>query len=479
MSFREFAASVGRRVPDSDRPLVCVQGLGFVGAAMAAAVASARNQAGKPWYDVIGVDLPTGPGLRRVEAVNAGRFPMSTSDPKLEDAMAFAHRAGNLIATTDPDAYRLASVAVVDVHLDIPFLDERPRLEMNGFAAAVRTLGERLPAGALVLIETTVPPGTCEKVVVPTLAEAAAGRGLAPDAFLVAHSYERVMPGSDYFDSIVNYWRVYAGHTHEAADACEIFLRRVINVQDYPLTRLSRTVASETAKVLENTYRAVNIAFIDEWRRYSEAVGIDLFEVVAAIAQRPTHANIRWPGFGVGGYCLTKDPTFAPAAVSQLFGLDPIDFPFSSLAVRINHDMPLGAVARLERMLGGRLDGRRLLLMGVSYRQDVDDTRYTPAETFVRAVEARGGTVLCHDPYVRFWEEMSRDVSDALPPAAEVDAVVLAVSHRQYRELDIGNWAGDARPAVFDANNVLSGDRRRALRQLGFLVESLGRADGL
>jgi nucleotide sugar dehydrogenase len=350
---------------------------------------------------------------------------------------------------------------------------------MDGFAAAIRTLGERLPPGALVLVETTVPPGTCEKVVVPTLAETAVRRGLPADALLVAHSYERVMPGRDYLDSIVNYWRVYAGHTPEAAEACEAFLRRVINVRDYPLTRLSRTVASETAKVMENTYRAVNIAFIDEWRRYAEAVGIDLFEVVGAIAKRPTHANIRWPGFGVGGYCLTKDPTFAPAAVPQLFGLAPIAFPFSALAVKVNHDMPLGAVDRLEAMLGGTLAGRRILLMGISYRQDVDDTRYSPAETFVRAVEARGGCVVCHDPYVRFWEELSREVSAALPPPGDVDALVLAVPHRQFRDLDIGAWAGEARPFVLDANNVLSADRRRALREAGLRVESLGRADGL
>lgn len=446
---------------------------------MAAAVASASDANGERCFNVIGVDLPTEDGRRRVEAINRGRFPMATSDPKLEAAIEAAFRAGNLIATTDPDAYSLASVAVVDVHLDIPFLEDSPRLEMDGFAAAIRTLGERLPAGSLVLVETTVPPGTCEKVVAPTLAAALDRRGLPSDALLIAHSYERVMPGADYFDSIVNYWRVYSGHTDEAAAACEDFLKRVINVEDYPLTRLTRTTASETAKVMENTYRAVNIAFIDEWRRYAEAVGIDLFEVVEAIGKRPTHANIRWPGFGVGGYCLTKDPTFAPAAVDQIFGLEPVSFPFSSMAVRVNHDMPIAAVDRLEKLFQGALSGRRVLLVGVSYRQDVDDTRYSPSETFLLAVEARGGVVECYDPYVGLWEELGREVTNTLPPAGEFDAIVLAVAHRQVLELDFAQWLGDARPVILDANGILATATREHLRERGYTVESLGRGDGL
>ena len=116
------------------------------------------------------------------------------------------------------------------------------------------------------------------------------------------------MPGKNYFDSIVNYWRVYAGIDDESAKKCEKFLKKIINTKDYPLTRLSDTTSSETAKVLENSYRAANIAFIEEWGRFAEDIGIDIFEIIESIRMRPTHSNIRQPGFGVGGYCLTKDP---------------------------------------------------------------------------------------------------------------------------------------------------------------------------
>lgn len=128
------------------------------------------------------------------------------------------------------------------------------------------------------------------------------------------------MPGSHYLDSIVNYWRVYSGVTKESADRCMHFLQSVINTEEYPLTQLSSTTASETAKVLENSYRALNIAFMEEWGRFAEEIGINMFEIVEAIRKRPTHANIMKPGFGVGGYCLTKDPLFVKIGAEKFFG---------------------------------------------------------------------------------------------------------------------------------------------------------------
>ena len=114
------------------------------------------------------------------------------------------------------------------------------------------------------------------------------------------------MPGKNYFDSIINYWRVYAGIDKKSADRCERFLSKIINIKDYPLSRLKNTISSECGKVLENSYRAVNIAFMEEWGRFAEDANIDIYEIVKSIRLRPTHQNIRQPGFGVGGYCLTK-----------------------------------------------------------------------------------------------------------------------------------------------------------------------------
>jgi nucleotide sugar dehydrogenase len=306
---------------------VCVQGLGFVGSAMATAIAIASDRSGKKIYDVVGIDLPNKTGDYRVSAINNGKFPFPISDESLLLAVSIAHKNGNLRASTNQNEYSQAEVIIVDVHLDIPYLDYEPQLKFTGFIEAIRTIGQRVSPETLIVIETTVPPGTCEKIVIPTLRAELEKRQLDPDSVYVAHSYERVMPGDNYLESIVNYWRVFAGYTEKAGDLCEEFLKNVVNVDKFPLTRLSSTVASETAKVMENTYRATNIAFIDEWTKYAETIGIDMFEVIDAIKVRPTHSNIRYPGLGVGGYCLTKDPTFTPAASKQIFNKN-LYFPF-------------------------------------------------------------------------------------------------------------------------------------------------------
>lgn len=461
------------------RPLICVQGLGFVGAAMAATVAAARDARGKPRFTVVGVELDTAAGRTRAEALRSGQFPFACADPKLETAVAVAHAAGNLAATTDSRVYSLASVAVVDVSLDVGETETGVESDLAPFRAAIETLGAIMPPSSLVLVETTVPPGTCEHVAAPALAAAAEKRGLAPDAIRLAHSYERVMPGPDYYDSIVNFWRVYAGHSEAAADQCEEFLRAVINTDEYPLTRLESTTASETAKVLENSYRAVNIAFIEEWSRFAEAVGIDLFQVIDAIRMRPTHNNMRQPGFGVGGYCLTKDPLFPSVTAKEFLGRSDLAFPFGEASVRVNNNMPLANLCRLTELLGGSLAERRLLVLGAAYRSEVDDTRSSPSETFIRAAQDGGATVVCHDAHVRDWPEMGITIEPDLPSPQGFDAVVLAVDHRAYREMEMFDWIGEARPLVYDANNVLDDNTRRRLRESGVTVESTGRGAGL
>lgn len=461
---------------DERRQTVCIQGLGFVGAAMAAAVAMARDAQGQPRFEVVGLDLPNPQGRERIDAINAGRFPFTTIDEGLMAAVRAAHEAGNLRATADIAAFSGADIVIVDVNLDLEAAAAGPTLGLETMRRAIRDVGAGIQPGTLVIVETTTPPGTTAKVVAPELAAAMVRRGLPADSFLLAHSYERVMPGADYLDSIVNYWRVYAGHTEAAADAAEAFLSAVINIRDFPMTRLASTTASETAKVFENSYRAVNIAFIEEWARFAETVGIDLFAVIDAIRKRPTHSNLRQPGFGVGGYCLTKDPLFAHLAAREIWQHDELDFPFCRQAVALNHAMPLVSLKQLESQLGG-VSGRRLLLLGLSYRQDVGDTRYSPSETFYTEALSRGAAVTCFDPLVPHWPGFIEDLPTALPSPAGFDAVVLAVPHAAFQAIDLPRWLGSHRPLFFDANNVLTAAQRAAARDLGCRCYGIGRGE--
>ena len=459
-----------------DKQKVCVIGLGFVGSAMATAIAISKSN-NRPVYDVVGIDLDNKQGNERVNLINCGEFPFSTNDNHLKSAFKHAIRQGNLKATTDKSVCSDADIIIVDIQLDIDYLNNEPQLEFDQFKNAISEIGRLIAPETLVIIETTVPPGTCEKVVVPTLESELNLRGLSIDNVLIAHSYERVMPGNEYLASITDYWRVFSGYTKIAADACEVFLSNVINIDKYPLTRLNSTTASETAKVLENTYRAVNIAFIDEWTKFSEQVGIDLFEIIDAIRMRPTHSNIRTPGVGVGGYCLTKDPTFAPASAKQIFNTD-LCFPFSSLAVQVNHNMPLHVVSRLDKLMNRDIGGSKVLICGVSYRQDIGDTRYSPSELLVQKMISLGVNIVCHDPYVSYWDELGISLVKELPEANLFDAVVFAVPHQQYKTIDLVSWASGCN-LLLDANSVLNKEQRKDLRDHNIRVESIGRGDGL
>jgi UDP-N-acetyl-D-glucosamine dehydrogenase len=224
--------------------------------------------------------------------------------------------------------------------------------------------------------------------------------------------------------------------------------------------------------VLENSYRATTIALMEEWGRFAEATGVDLFEVISTIRRRPTHSNMRQPGFGVGGYCLTKDPLFADYGARELLGLDGLDFPFSRRAVDVNNVMPLVTLDKLEELLGD-LGGKRILLLGVSYRQDVADTRSSPSTLFVTNARARGAEVVAHDPFVKSWP--TQPVAHDLPIPRAFDAVVFAVPHTEYQRMDVAGWLGDARPLVVDANRVLNVGTLRDLSGRGCRVWSIGR----
>lgn len=460
------------------RKRVCVQGLGFVGAAVCIAVAGARDPNGYPLYDVIGIDQPTPEGIARIAALNRGLFPFHTTDATLLARAHEAHATGNLRACDTPEAFGTADIIIIDVPLDVTGPVGNETIEMTWFVEAVRMVGRQMSPDALVIVETTVPPGTTQSVVVPTLTEQLERRGLAADRFRLAHCYERVMPGDRYLDSIVNMPRVFAGIDDRSASACAVFLRSFATKETPPPCRLSSTTASELAKVLENSYRAVTIALMDEFSSFAEAAGVDLPEIIAPIRQRPTHNNVRTPGFGVGGYCLTKDPLLAKLGARLLFGLDQA-FPFCTLAVETNRVTPLRVLTAIRNLLGHDLNGRRILLMGVSYRQDVGDTRKSASETFYDAALSAGATVMVHDPIVQFWREKNMTIEQCLPPAEGLDAVVLAVPHNQYKQLDYRTWLADSRPVVYDAFQVLTRAQRDDLRAFGCIVESIGRGTAL
>lgn len=463
------------------KKVVVVQGLGFVGSVMSLVVANALTEE----YAVIGIDLPTPFSYWKIQSINEGVFPVIADDPKIEEFYKKALKKKNLLAACDPYAYSKADIIIVDINLDVKKQSsgngqlEDYNVDLTPFKKAITSIGNYCKPEVLVLIETTVPPGTSQKIVRPILEESLQKRGLPIDHLKVGHSYERVMPGPKYVDSIQNFYRVYSGTDEASADATEKFLRTVISTEQYPLTRLGNTQATEMAKVLENSYRAMNIAFMVEWSRFAEEAGVNIYEVVNAIRMRPTHKNLMLPGLGVGGYCLTKDPLLASWARMNLFGSEaPLEQ--SETGVHINDQMPVFAFQYLQSQYEGSLNGKKVLLLGVSYLNDVGDTRFTPVQGLYEQLFAAGCDITLHDPHVMLWEEkglkINNDLNELLQDAYHL--VIVSTGHKEYRNNPALITALNGHPAcfIYDTIGVLNEEEIRTLKSK-HTVKVIGRGD--
>lgn len=471
---------------DNGQEVIVVLGLGFVGTAVSANLARTRTK-GRPTFFVIGLDQDTPGGREKVARMNEGRSPTYASDPNLEAVFAEAGREPrSLVASTDPHAIALADVIVSCIQLDLVRASGQTDVlacPTGGYAEALRMVGRHMPPGALVCVESTLPIGMCDRVLYPALCDGQASRGIDVRAFppRLAYCYERVMPGPDYLDSVNNYWRAYAGIDAQSADGARDFLSKYVNVEKYPLWRHKSTRAAEMSKLLENSYRATNIAFIEEWARLAEGAEVDLFDVVRSVRVRKgTHDNMMLPGLGVGGYCLTKDALLAAFGAQSILGLE-APLPFSRRAILTNERMPLRAIELIQRHLGTELTGRTAVLYGVTYRAGVADTRSSPTETVARALIGMGVRVRAHDPLLTTWEELPEVELLADPAAAlpEADIAVICLPDPYYRTSIAPLLAERLRrgAVVVDPWNQVGDELAAVLVGRGIALEVFGRGD--
>ena len=491
------------------REIVVVMGVGFVGAVMAAVVADVEDENGNPTKYVIGMQRPSTRSYWKIPLLNRGVPPVQAEDPEVE---LMIHRCVNdkksLIATFTYDALKLADVVVVDVQCD--YLKEslgnvrNGQTDMNALEKSLEIIAEHIAPETLILIETTVAPGTTEQVAYPIMRKVFRKRGIEKDP-LLAHSFERVMPGKNYVASIRDFWRVCSGINEEATNRVVKFLEEVINTKEYPMTVLNRPIESETAKIVENSFRATILAFLDEWSLFAERNGVDLIKVLEAIRVRPTHSNIIFPGPGIGGYCLPKDGGLGVWAYRHIHGFEDDIFKITPLAIDINDTRALH-VAQLTRdalrNMSRPLAAAEILLLGASYREDVGDTRYSGSELIVRRLTEMGAELRVHDPYVQHWWEIEKqdeypspthslkrffrsqdklselrvkkDLKQAL---SGTDAVIFAVRHKHYLDLNPDNiveMAGGSL-AIIDCFGILDDDKIKRYFELGCEVKGLGR----
>ena len=493
------------------REIVVVMGVGFVGAVMAAVVAdSVDKETGESIKFVIGMQRPSERSYWKIPYLNKGLAPVEAEDPEVAPMIRrCVLEKKTLTATFTYDVLSLADIVVVDVQCDY-FKEtlgnvKQGSADIAALENSLKIIGEKIKPDCLVLIETTVPPGTTEYVAYPIVKKAFEKRGLKTEEPLLAHSFERVMPGRNYVSSIRDFWRVCSGINRTARERASKFLSDVINVDKYPLTVLDRPIESETCKIVENSYRAVILAFLHEWSLFAERNGVDLIKVIEAIKIRPTHSNIIFPGPGIGGYCLPKDGGLGVWAYNTLLGFEDDIFKITPAAIDINDTRSLH-VAQLVRdalrNMGKILAASKIALLGASYREDVGDTRYSGSEIIVRKLTEMGGDVVVHDPYVNHWWELEKQ--DTYPAVGHsmarffrnqenlseirvqkelketlkfADAVVLAVRHKDYIDLDPDDIVkmADRPVAIIDCFGILDDHKIRRYFELGCEVKGLGR----
>jgi nucleotide sugar dehydrogenase len=492
------------------KEVVVVMGAGFVGAVMAAIIADTNDKkTGTGSKFVIACDLPNAHSFWKIQVLNEGKSPVKAEDPEVAPMIKrCVLEKKTLTATYNNDCLKLADCVVVDVQCDYTKQDlgnmRTGNVEMAALEAVIKTIGAKVGEKCLTLIETTVAPGTTEYIGWPIMKRAFATRGLKAEP-LLAHSYERVMPGRNYVSSIRDIWRVCSGCNEEAKQRVEKFLREVLNTEQYPLTVMDRPIESETSKIIENSFRATMLAFLDEWSLFAERNGVDLIKVIKAIKMRPTHNNMIFPGPGVGGYCLPKDGGLGYWAYKHILGFEDDIFKITPMAIDINDTRSLH-VAELARNalrnMGKMVANAKVLLCGASYRQDVGDTRYSGSEIVVRKLTEMGAQMSVHDPYVEHWYELEQQ--DVFPSPGQswarffhkqedlvnirvqqdlggamkgVEAVILAVPHKQYLDLEpakVVDWAGGP-IAIVDCFGILDDDKIRQYFEMGCEVKGLGR----
>jgi nucleotide sugar dehydrogenase len=509
------------------REIVVVMGVGFVGAVMAGIVADSEQKTsvipevfnresnspiipvGQPAKFVIGMQRPSVRSYWKIPLLNRGVAPVEAEDPEVAPMIArCVNEKKTLTATYTYEALTLADCVVVDVQCDY-FKEElgncrAGHAEIAALEESLKVIAERIPPACLVLIETTVPPGTTEYVAYPIMKKVFERRGIASEP-LLSHSYERVMPGRNYVASIRDFWRVCSGINAEAKERVARFLSEILNVEKFPLTVLDRPIESETSKIVENSYRATILAFLNEWSLFAERNGVDLVKVIQAIKVRPTHSNMIFPGPGIGGYCLPKDGGLGVWSYQTLMGFEDDIFKMTPLAIDINDTRALHAAELVRdalRNMGKIVAASKVVILGASYREDVGDTRYSGSETIVRKLAEMGAEIGVHDPYVKHWWELEKqesypapghswarffrnqqgltelrieqDVASALKGA---DSVVFAVRHDAYMKLTPDDVIGmTGRPiAVIDCFGILDDAAIRRYFELGCEVKGLGR----
>ena len=428
-----------RRLVLARHARIAVIGQGYVGLSLACAAAEAG-------FPVIGIDVDAD----RIDALSGGDL-MVPGVP--ESAFRAAVATDRISFTTD-----VACVADVDlIFLCVPTPIHETAPDLSFIRNASTNVARHLRPGALVVLESTTYPGTTEDLVRPLLET---GGLRAGKDFLLAYSPERIDPGNEEF-GFREIPRVVGGHTPEATGIATLVYEQLVD----KVVPVSSCRAAELAKLLENTFRHVNIALVNEMAMVCHETGIDVWEVIDAAASKPFGFMRFQPGPGVGGHCIPLDPTYLTWQVRRDADRR---FRIVEQAQEVNGEMPVWAATRIGEALnqaGKAVKGAHILVLGVAYKADLGDARESPALKVIGHLLRHGAKVTFHDPFVERvgwngWQLARKDLTMAA--VREADCVALLTPHAAY-DLD---WLSEHAKLVFDARNAFGPARHTNVERL-------------
>jgi len=418
---------------------IAVIGLGYVGLPVAALFADQG-------FSVTGVDIKS----ERVDQINRGISPIEGKEPGLADLISRVIKQAKLSATTDYSELKDCDVVLLDVetpvnHAHVP--------EYETLRSALKSLAAVLKEGALVIVESTIMPGTMKNVVLPILEENS-GRKCG-QGFYLGNCPERVMPGK-LLKNLTSMSRVVGGGSPEIAAAMKALYQTIVQAD----IDEADWITAELVKTVENTYRDVQIAFANEVALICEGLGADVWRVRELVRKSPGREMLL-PGAGVGGHCIPKDPWLLASSVK---GLD-VKIRLIPAARDVNSGMP-GHMLKLLKDRLQDLQGKRVLILGFSYLEDSDDTRDTPSQYLVQTLESEGVECVIHDPFVKEY------AGDIYQKAQGCDAALLVTAHSEYRQIDFSRLKEAlGHPLLVDGRNLW--DKTRAV-EAGFDLVRLG-----
>lgn len=451
-----------------------VIGMGYVGIPAAALFADVPH-----FEKVYGFQRDSPSSGYKIAMLNKGESPLKGEEPGLEELLQKVTSAGKFACTSDFS--KIAELDAVTLSIQTPFLNKEDLLpDFSALKEGIKNVGKYLRPGMLVVLESTITPGTTNGLAREIL-EKESGLVAGVD-FALAHAPERVMVGR-LLRNIREHDRIVGGIDEASTKRATELYSSVLTVGK--VIPMSAT-AAEATKTAENTFRDLQIAAINELALYCEAMGINVYDVRTGIDSLKGDGITRallWPGAGVGGHCLTKDTYHLERGV-QVLGKDLLDYPKDEpslyvLARRINDFMPthmFRLTVEALRRAGRPVKGAKIALLGWAFLANSDDIRNTPSEPYYEMLKKEGATVTVHDPYVAEYPGITLVpfVEEALKDA---DAVVIFAGHHHYKTLDprvIRNLSGKKHPVIIDGRNMVDPD---AYIKNGFIYKGIGRGD--